>query len=372
MSDVIRVLMVISNLKTADGVARFAMTYYSHLDHKNLLMDFAIYDSEEINEEYEKQIQKNHSKLFALPPVKDIQKHVLYCRRIFEDRHYDIVHDNTLINTIPLMKEALKAKVPVRILHAHATKLGETKYKELRNKLFLPSLKQTINTNSACSKAAAKCMFGKEDYTLIPNVIHGKDFFLDLQKRNELREKNHVSKNKVVLTVGRVADQKNPFFAIDVIAAAIRKDKEIIYWWIGDGPLLKEMREYVSDLKLDNHIRFLGNRTNISAYYMAADCFFLPSIFEGLPVSGVEAQASGIPCIFSDTITRELVYTDRVQFLSLDESVQIWSDKLIGYLNQEVDRNKVIRDFYKSPFSDANAGMHLEAFYKKCLWKSYE
>jgi hypothetical protein len=118
--------MVISNLKIADGVAKFAMTYYSHLDHRKIHMDFAIYDSENINDEYAKQIKKNHSKIFALPSVKDMHKHILYCRKLFQKGHYDIVHDNSLINTIPLMREAAKAKIPVRILHAHASIIGET------------------------------------------------------------------------------------------------------------------------------------------------------------------------------------------------------------------------------------------------------
>ena len=267
------------------------------------------------------------------------------------------------------MREAKKAKIPVRILHAHATRLGENKYKELRNKIFLPILKKLINMNAACSIAAAKCLFGNDKYTLLHNAIHGEDYFFDKQKRDMLRKENHICKNKIVLTVGRAADQKNPFFAIDVIVEAIKRDKRVIYWWVGDGPLLKKMREYVRSLSLDDRILFLGNKTNISDYYMMSDCFFLPSVFEGLPVSGVEAQSSGLPCIFSDAITKELVYTDQVQFISLDESVLIWSDKMIDCLNQEVDRKKAIRDFYKSSFSDENAGMRLESFYSNCLEK---
>ena len=363
--------MVVSNLHIADGVARFAMTYYKNIDHNNIDMDFVLYDSSDPFCDYVDEIKNHNGQIYTLPSLKNLNKHLKCCRNILKKGNYDIIHDNSLINTIPLMKEAKKAKIPVRILHAHATRLGENRYKEFRNRLLLPFLKININTYAACSKAAATCLFGYAQYTLLHNVIYGENYFFDEKKRVEFRHQIGLSNKKIVLTVGRVAEQKNPFFAVNVISQAIKINPDIVYLWIGDGPLIEKLRDYVESLELSSQIKFLGNRTNLEKYYTAADCFFLPSLFEGLPVSGVEAQASGIPCIFSDAITRELAYIDVVKYLSLKKSEATWAKELLESLNCEVDRKKAVSYFLDSSFSDMNAGNYLENFYEECVKKSY-
>ena len=362
-----KVLMVVSNLHIAGGVARFAMKYYKNIDHNKIAMDFILYDNSDPFNEYVDEIKKHGDHIYCLPPLKNINEHLKSCRNILKRGKYDVIHDNSLINTIPLMREAKKTKIPVRVLHAHATRLGQNKYKELRNKFFLPILKKSINTNAACSVEAAKCLFGNDKYTLLHNAIHGEDYFFDKEKRNEFRKQIGASDKKIVLTVGRVAEQKNPYFAIDVIAEAIKRNNNIFYIWVGDGPLINNLKDYVDSLHLSEYIQFVGNKTNLKRYYLAADCFFLPSLFEGLPVSGVEAQASGIPCIFSDTITKELSYIDAVKYVSLSKSEIYWAEQLLDYLNKDIDRNKGINYFQLSSFSDKNAGERLEKFYKNEL-----
>ena len=362
--------MVISNLKIADGVAKFAMTYYSHLNHTKIHMDFAIYDSENINEEYVEQIKGNHSKIFVLPSVKDVHKHILYCRKLFQKRHYDIVHDNSLINTIPLMREAAKAKIPVRILHAHATKLGETRAKEARNRIILPFLKRYINAQAACSNAAGDCLFQKNDFILIPNVIDGTTYYYEKDKHDRLRDQYQTHNKKIILTVGRIVEQKNPFFAVDVISELLKKVKNIEYWWVGDGPLKNGLQQHIDELKLSENIKLLGSKKDIQNYYTVADCFFLPSLFEGLPVSGVEAQAAGLPCVMSDTITKELVYTDLVKFVSLQASKDNWVKALEKQIMDTPERCLYKAELRNSVFSSEGSGDRLRKIYMSFLGRN--
>ena len=367
MPDVIRVLMVISNLKIADGVAKFAMTYYSHLDHTKIHMDFAIYDSENINDEYAKQIKENHSKIFALPSVKDMHKHILYCRKLFQKRHYDIVHDNSLINTIPFMREAAKAKIPVRILHAHATKLGETRAKEARNRILLPLLQRYINAHTACSNAAGECLFQKNDFILMPNVIDGTTYYYDKDKHDRLRDQYRVHNKKIILTVARIAEQKNPFFAINIINELLKKDENIEYWWVGDGPLKNELQQHINKLGLSENVKLLGSKKDIQSYYIVADCFFLPSLFEGLPVSGVEAQTAGLPCVVSSSVTDEMVYTDLVKYVSLQDSIDAWVEALEEQIKRIPERRSYTEELKQSQFSAEGAGERLEKLYREML-----
>ena len=109
-------------------------------------------------------------------------------------------------------------------------------------------------------------------------------------------------------------------------------------------------------------------KTNdVKSLYLAADLFFLPSLFEGLPVTGVEAQAMGLPCIVSDSITKEMIYTDLVQFLNLSEKKELWADSISKKLDKEVDRASYKQDLLQSPFSSGNAGKILEKYYTNLL-----
>ena len=263
-----------------------------------------------------------------------------------------------------------RACFAVRILHSHATKLGETKAKEIRNKTFLPLLKCYVNAHAACTDDAGKCMFGNEKYQVIPNVIHGERFIYDINKRDYIRNKYNVSDKKVILTAGRMAPQKNPFFAIDVINQIVRQNPQIVYWWVGDGPLKEEIQTYIGKLGCRNSIKLLGSKTNIEDYYMAADLLFLPSLFEGLGLVAVEAQATGLPCLISSTIPKDVDYTDIVSRIDLSADTDVWVEIMNENLShKEEHREKYYNELLKSVFCDYNAGRVLADYYEHLLKK---
>lgn len=365
MKDKLKVLMVVFNLSVANGVSSYVMNYYRKLNHEKIAMDFVVY--QDMDTPYYAEIEKNGDHIFKIPSIRNIKEHIHISKSIIHDGQYDIVHDNILILSYFMMYYAKKFKVPVRILHSHNSRLGETKYKEIRNKMFMPLLLAQVNTYFACSDLAAKGMFGNASYTFVPNVISSERINYDETVRSAVRKYFDVDNKFVIGTVGRLVYQKNPFYAIDVIAELYKKNLDIQYWWIGDGPLENEVENYAHELGLDDVVKFLGRRSDVAKLYQAMDVFFLPSKFEGLPVTGVEAQAVGLPCVVSDTITKEFVYTNLVKFISIHQNPSYVAEVINTVNVEQKKRKKYQESFLKSCFSDFGAGESMMESYIRVL-----
>lgn len=361
----IKILVLVSNLRTVNGVTSFVMNYFNDLNHQKVQMDFALY--RDIETPYYETIRHNERKIYILPSIKNLPAHIKACDKILAAGQYDIIHDNTLHVSIPMMWCAKRASVPVRILHSHNSKLGETHAKELRNKILLPVLRSQATDYAACSQRAGRAMFGNRKFTVIPNVIPTDKYRFDPAIRKRVRQDMNVQDKLIVGTVGRLAEQKNPFFAIDVFAHLLKNFPDVEYWWIGSGPLQEQVKDYVEEKSLSNRVKFLGSRNDVLELYQGMDVFFLPSLFEGLPLTGVEAQAMGLPIVVSDTVTDEMVYTDLVDYVALDAPVEVWVEQLKKALNCNVERTKYIHELESSEFSNVGCGKKLIEIYRKML-----
>ena len=364
----IKVLEIVPAMNVDSGVASYIMNYLRLIDHDSFKVDFALFNLHETP--YFDEIKKYGGKIFLLPEITSLKKHYKLCKLILDSGEYDIVHDNTLMNSIPLMAEAKRQNVPIRILHSHNSKLGETRYKEIRNKLLLPFLKNTANNYAACSGIAAKALFGKKPYYLIPNIIQENRFLFSEEIRRAVRDNMNANNKVLIGTVGRMSEQKNPFFALDVISELVKTYSNFEYWWIGSGPLDEKFQLRIRALGLDKYVKALGRREDVVDLYNAMDIFFLPSKFEGFGIVGVEAQAMGLPCVMSDVVPREAVYTDLVEYVSLQEPIEKW----IKVIRKQMERISVRRSYSKelasSDFSSAHAGERLEAYYKRLMGKA--
>ncbi len=363
----INVLALVHNLRPANGVASFAMNYFRKIDPNEVHMDFALYADRP--SPYYKEIEQAGGSIYILPKVKDIKNHLKKCNEILTTKNYDVIHDNTLHISIPMMWCAKKNRIPVRILHSHNTKLGETHRKEVRNKLFLPLLRGLTTDYAACSELAGKAMFGKKRFRVIPNVINTERYYFSENVRNCIRVETKTESKLIIGTVGRISEQKNPFFAVDVFAELLNVVPNAEYWWVGSGELDKQVAQYADSKGLSENVRFLGSRTDVVDLYQIMDCFFLPSLFEGLPVTGVEAQAMGLPMVVSDTVTDEMVYTDLVDFVGLSESAETWAKHLKKALDRKVNREIYSDKLKQSVFSNVGCGERLTNLYKEMLRK---
>lgn len=358
----IRVLMIGPNLRVSNGVASVEMNYFRNINAEQVEFDFATLEYRETP--YIEEIEKRGGHVYVLPPVKDAKKHLQACKKIIQEGKYDVVHDNTLFKSFPLMWCAKKAGVPVRALHSHAAAMGETRKKKVINTALLPILKSQCNVNLACSELAGKCMFGNKPFVVIPNAIDMKRFCLNKEVREQVRSAMGSSDKVIVGTIGRLALQKNPFFAMDVFAEFLKIQPNAEYWWIGTGAEDEKVKQYAESKNLQGSVRFLGNRTDTAELYQGMDVFFMPSLFEGLPVTGIEAQATDLPCVFSDTITKELQYSNLVHYLSLDENAEKWAQTLQNVV-QEREQQEVKKD--SARFDITACAEKLVNVYQKCI-----
>ena len=360
--------MIVFNLSVANGVSSFVMNYFRNLNHDDITVDFVVY--QDVKNPYYKEIKNVGGEIFFIPSIRNIKKHRLISKKIIAEGNYDIVHDNILMLSYFIMYYAKRYNVPVRILHSHNSKLGEIYMKEVRNKLCMPLLLHTATDYFACSELAAKSMFGNASYTFIPNVVSAQRLSFKQSVRDMVRKKFGVDDKVVIGSVGRLAAQKNPYYAIDVIVEAKKMIPNLLYWWIGTGLLNEKIKAYIESKKASQYIYLLGNRTDVANLYQAMDLFFFPSIFEGLPVTGVEAQAMGLPCLISDMITKEFVYTDLVTFFSIQQPPEVTAAILDNMKPLTKNRGQYSQYLLQSSFSDTNAGNYLLQSYKKLCNKS--
>lgn len=361
----IKVLMLVPNLFVANGVASFVMNYLRNLNHDEVQVDIASY--KEGDSIYYTEVEAAGGKMFFLPGIKNLPEHVKVCNKILSDGRYDIIHDNTLHISIPMMWCAKRAGVRVRILHSHNSKMGETRIKELRNKAFRPVLCSLATDYLACSELAGQAMFGKRTFTVLPNVIQTERYHFDENVRVLVRQEMNATDKFVVGTVGRLADQKNPFFAIDVFKCLLKIVSNAEYWWIGSGPLEEAVKDYINQKGLSENVRLLGSRDDVTSLYQGMDVFFLPSLFEGLSIVTVEAQAMGLPCVVSDVIPPEAEYTELLKRCSLQDSIEAWVEKIRNTQIKKTERKQYQEYLSESVFSDVGCGNRLKKIYERCL-----
>ena len=336
-----KVLFVVKNLRVSNGVASFLMNYYRELIKKeNMSFDFLIV-SNTISPYYD-EIEKNNGKIFIMPSLRHPLKMINYLKNIFHNNSYDILHSNVINSNVLIAYFAKKYRIPVRILHCHATANGDSVLKILRNKPFQYLSIKYSNYYFACSHLAGKQIFKNKVFYVINNAIDLERFKFSNAIRNEIRLKNGITNDTIIVgVVARITFQKNPYFILRIVESLKQKNANFNLWWFGSGNLDKCVFNKAEELGLTNYIEFWGSIDDVSNYYSALDCFILPSFYEGLPVVGIEAQANGLKCLFSDRITREVDILDSNFFLSIN-NINSWVNAILkvkANYNRKIDYN---------------------------------
>lgn len=284
---------------------------------------------------------------------------------------YSIVHFHSG-STYALMegaKLAHDAGIPVRVVHSHCGGFKNLKYHVIKT-LSIPWLLKYPTDYLACSDLAAEWKFPKSviqdhRYTVIHNAVDTDRFRLDPALRKKTKESLGIPEDTSVLGhVGRFSLQKNHAFLIDIFAVVHRKNPEAILLLAGAGELEPEIRDKVKTLDLENAVKFLGLRKDIPALMNAMDVFVLPSFFEGLPVVGVEAQATGLPVITSTAVARELPLKDLAQYIPLESSPDTWADAILHTADESrVHRRNTTQEIAEAGYEIKAAARAFEQFY---------
>lgn len=322
----IRVAQVVGKM-LGGGVEAVVMNYYRHIDRSKVQFDFLV-DSDSTLVPRE-EIESLGGRVFEIPPYQHVVEYQRVLQRLFKQEGWKIVHSHiNALSVFPLCA-AKKAGVPVRIAHSHSTS-GKGEHVKNALKAVLKTQSNRYPTHRfACSKFAGEWLFGKDaNFEVVYNAIDLDRFRFNAEARAQARADLGLVGNQFAIGhVGRFTAQKNHAFLIDVFTEVAKRRDDAVLLLVGTGEAGASVKALVDERGLTDRVKFLGQRSDVNRLYQAFDVFVLPSLYEGLGIVGVEAQASGLPCLLSDAITREVDVTAKCSFLTLNDSA-IWVDSI--------------------------------------------
>lgn len=344
----IRVLQVFTILNRG-GAETNIMNYYRHIDRGKFHFDFVVHRPQE--GVFEKEIKSLGGNIYRLPPVHPLLlKKYRKAVREFLNEHtgYDIIHGNTSELGFVIAEEASRLRIPVIIGHAHSRPRIIDQKTIFRN-MWKRELRKHIHVPFTCSGEAAEWLFGKEMAAKafqLNNAVSVEKFAFQPAKALEMKAKLNHTGALCFLHVGNFTAAKNHLFLLEVFAHIHLHKPESRLLLVGDGERRKIIENKIAQLGLEESVKLLGVRADVHELLQAADYFLFPSVFEGLPVSLVEAQASGIRCFISDGIPAEaLLVKENVEVISLKKSAKEWAEIILQNLEyKRKDTSDIIRE----------------------------
>lgn len=322
----IRVAQVVGKM-LGGGVEAVVMNYYRHIDRSKVQFDFLV-DSDSTLVPRE-EIESLGGRVFEIPPYQHVIEYQRELQRLFKEEGWRIVHSHINALSVFPLRAAKKAGVPVRIAHSHSTS-GKGEHAKNVLKTVLKTQANCYPTHRfACSKFAGEWLFGKgADFEVVYNAIDLDRFRFNEEARAQARaDLGLVGDQFAIGHVGRFTAQKNHAFLIDVFTEVAKRRDDAVLLLVGSGEAGASVKALVDERGLSNRVKFLGQRSDANRLYQAFDAFVLPSLYEGLCLVGVEAQVSGLPCLLSDAITREVDVTGGCKFLPINSSA-VWADEI--------------------------------------------
>lgn len=340
----IRVLYINGGIMNRGGIESYMMNYYRLIDKTKIQIDFIVHGFE--SGFYDDEIRRMGGEIYNIPvKSKDYFGNIKSIKSIIHTGKYKIVHSHMDAMSMVVLKQAKKYGVPIRIAHSHNTNhLTNNKIKFLINEYARLNLNRYVTHRFACSKVAAKWLFGEkylnDDKVFIAkNAIDMKKYEFDPRIRYKIRKEMNIEDKFAIGHIGRFDYQKNHSFLIDVFDQIVRLNKKSILILIGSGHLQKEIEEKAEKLGLKDKIVFLGAINEVNEYLSVFDVLVLPSHFEGLPVTLIEAQANSLWTVVSDNVTKEVEITDKLKFISLKHNPNYWAKEILNYENLERHEN---------------------------------
>lgn len=364
----IKILYILSSIN-GGGVGKILLSYLKNLNRSFFSIDVACLDNSFDDILFLDEYRKYSNKVYFLN--KNYFKRLLQYEKLLRNHHYDIVHVHMEEASSVYLMIAWLAGVKIRIAQTHLTQTKSSLKGKILGSLLKPLLFASVNYKYACGNDAFKHMWGNcKDKYIMTNAIEVKNFLYSKVFSKDIRSKLQIPLDlSVIGTIGRLDQQKNPFFILKIIEELKARHFKFIFLWIGDGPLSDAVKSEAKRLEIDNLILFLGNRNDIPKYLSAMDIFILPSLYEGLPIVGVEAQANGLACLFSDTITKEVKLCDNVYYLPISDA-QLWAKSIISSLNVYTNREsgiELLNMKYNIPVAAKMLEKEYLLFYKRAF-----
>ena len=334
----LRVLQV-GMTRNLGGIETYLIEQFRHLDKSKIDYDF-VNITGEYSICYEDEILASGSKIFKV--VSRHKNPLLHYWQWFNillqnKGVYDVIvlNTNSLEYVFPLVLGKIFG-IPVRVIHSHNS--GFENKQGLARRLLVGMNKKLLawsaNLRFACSQFAGQWMFKDNPYHVIYNAIDIHKYDADLIVREETRNALGLHTELTLLHVGRFSYQKNHSFLLDIFKGVHRIQPDSVLLLVGDtteeSEFLTEVKRKIKAYGLENVVRLLGRRDDVNKIMQAADVLVMPSFFEGLTVVGIEAQASDLPLLLSDTVTKELGLLPSTQFISLEAGPTAWAEAIVN------------------------------------------
>jgi len=323
----IRILQVV-NIMDRAGLENMLMNYYRNIDRSKVQFDFLTHRP--YKGAYDDEIESLGGKIFYAPRLmpQNYINYIKFMKKFFQEHNeYTIVHSHIeAMSFWPLLTSKM-AGIPIRIAHSHNTKIDKD-FRFLLKVLFKKLTPFVSNEFAACTKDAGDFLFRNKDFYIINNAIDLNHFLFNEKIRTDKRKELKFDDKCIIGHVGRFTYQKNHFFLLDVFKEIAKIDNKYHLLLVGNGELKQKIEEYIIEHNIDDKVTIISDRDDVNELYQAMDIFLFPSINEGLGISAVEAQISGLHTIISDTLPQDTSLSNNTIRLPLEK--KMWIDAILN------------------------------------------
>lgn len=368
MNNPIRILHVVTYMGRG-GLETMLMNYYRHIDRKRVQFDFLTHRY--FKADYDDEILSLGGMIYHLPRLVPWSPSYRKALNQFLSEHpeYRIIHVHQDCLSSIILKIAKKNNIPVRIAHAHSS--SQDKNLKYPIKLWYKrNISKYATKLFACGDKAGQWMFGGAPYQVVNNAIDANNFTYNPIIREKMRKQLGLLDEVVVGHVGRFSQAKNHSFLLEIFAAFLLKRPKAVLLLVGQGESMAKIQSKVFEIGIAEKVRFLGSRNDVADLMQAMDVFAFPSLYEGLGMVTIEAQAAGLPCVVSEQVPPEAIVTDGlVGRCSLSTKPEVWAEKLLEKcVTSRTDRRAEI---VAHGFDITKEAMKLQEFYLQAYEQSY-
>lgn len=343
------------------------MNIYNNIDREKVQFDFIV--TPEDRKDLYDQVEQMGGRVFVCPKYTG-KNYFAYFKWwdsfLKEHPEYHVMHGHVRSTAAIYLRIAKKHGL-VTIAHSHSTSNGKGLSSVVKDVMQLP-IRHQADYLFACSDKAGKWLFGEKaltrsNYRMIPNGIDLKRFAFCEEKRQQMRQKLGIAEDTFVLGhIGRITVPKNHQFLVELFADYYKENRNSKLLLVGDGELFETVQRQCTQLGISDAVIMVGSKTNTEDYYQAMDVFVFPSLWEGLPVSVVEAQANGLKCLLSDVITHDVDLTDQIKYLALNEK-KLWLDEFVATQKRDRTAATIENQMKLLPFDAVVVAKKLQDFY---------
>ena len=370
----IRVLQVVPSLSRSAGVSQFVHNMAVNIDEHRVVFDYlhhATLNGKPLRDcTYDQELIRHGSHVYTVSYASAGLGQFIREVGDFFDEHgheYDIVHCHMPNSAFCVLRDAKQVGIRHRVLHSHLNSSSDNAFHRVRNAPLIALGKKYVTDGMACSEDAGRYLFGSNSFTLMRNGIAISDYEYNDSANASLRIEFGIGNNDPVIgSVGRFVKQKNFEFGVKVFAELKRSIPNVKWVILGCGDGMDRVRTIAEELGVSESVIMPGVRVDVACFYSLFDVFFMPSLYEGLPVSAVEAQASGLRCVFSTGVPEESDITGESRFVGLNEPYVEWASALADAMSFGRDCGAAQKLISAGYSAEANAKKLME-FYEGLL-----